>query len=131
MELKQQKDPLNQELKNSIANLQHQLNMLLSFELAHKLKLAKQSFFEHANKFGKWLAYKLCKIQADRKITKLKTQNGSLATHTIQIKATVQKHYQQLFFHVQKSPTAIYNYLQAYQTSKTLNKCPFNNDGTH
>lgn len=38
------KDPTNQKFNDLILNSQHQLNLLPSKEMAHKLKLAKQNF---------------------------------------------------------------------------------------
>lgn len=69
LKLKLQKD-LNSQ---SIANLQVHLNTLLSQEITHKMKLAQQNVFKHANKVGKWLVHELHKLQDDKKInSKLK-----------------------------------------------------------
>lgn len=49
LESKFQKDPSNSKLKDLIINFQHQLNIVLTKEIAHKMKLARQ----HANRIGK------------------------------------------------------------------------------
>lgn len=59
--------------------------MFLSQEIDHKMKLTKQ-FFEHTNKPGRWLAYKLRKIQTDKKILKLHTPDGSYSSNIDRIK---------------------------------------------
>lgn len=56
---------------------------MLFKELEHKMKLVKQNIFECANKTGKWLAYKLCKAQAHKKITQLKLQDSSLSSNLL------------------------------------------------
>lgn len=55
--------------------------MLLSQEITHKIKIAKQNFFEDANKPGTGLAYKLHKMQAEKRILQLKTQDGSVTAN--------------------------------------------------
>lgn len=66
LESKQLNHPSNLVLKNFIANQLRHFNTLLSLEIEEKIKLAKQNFFEHTNKIGKWLAYKLHKNQAEK-----------------------------------------------------------------
>lgn len=76
LKIKLQNDPTNQHLKELIANSQHQLNILLSKDIAYKMKLAKQNFFKHANRTGKQLAYKLHKVKVNKRITQIKIQDG-------------------------------------------------------
>lgn len=47
--------PNNRQLKDNIKLIQYKINVLLMEEIGKKI--AKQKFFEHANKPGKWLAH--------------------------------------------------------------------------
>lgn len=89
LDFKLQQDPLNSYLKESITNLQHQFNTMLSQEIAYKKKMAKQNYSEHATKPGRWLAYNLCKIQADKRIPKLKNPDDTHSLDTDAIKETI------------------------------------------
>lgn len=46
-------NPTATELKTKIQLLQHQINVILSEEIAMKIKFARQKYFENANKPGK------------------------------------------------------------------------------
>lgn len=58
-----------------IKNLQHEINKLLTEEMALKIKIAKQQNFEFVNKAGKWLAYRLRKERLKNLIYKLRNEN--------------------------------------------------------
>lgn len=73
--------PSNQTLKASIENLQHQINMLLSQEIACKIKIAKQSFFENANNC---LLTNCVKGKLEKNL-QLKAQDDSVTANPFQI----------------------------------------------
>ncbi|XP_039177653.1 zinc finger protein 277 isoform X3 [Crotalus tigris] len=58
-EIQFQRDPENKGLKNKMDLIKHKLCIEDSEKLAQKLQAAKQNNFEHTNKLGRWLAYKL------------------------------------------------------------------------
>lgn len=60
-ETKFKQNPMIQQLKWKIQLIQQQINIMLSEEPARKLKFARQTLFESANKPGRWLSYKLKK----------------------------------------------------------------------
>lgn len=87
--------------------------MLLSQEIAHKIEIAKQNFFEHANKPDKWFAYKLCKMQAEKKIFQLKAQDGSVCRNPDFFKKKIiTDYYAKLFADSPKDSFSIHDYLQ-------------------
>lgn len=46
--------------------------------MAQKLKAMKQTHFEHANKLGRWLAYKLKKDKEKRAIVQLQDEEANI-----------------------------------------------------
>lgn len=81
----------------------HQINILLTEEMAMKLRYVRQKFFESANKVGKWLAYKLKKERSKSVIYTLKTSEGE------------EKHREE---EIQKITAEFYNHL--YRPTKIL-----------
>lgn len=71
------------------------------------MKQAKLNFFEHTNKTGRWLAYKLHKIPADKRIPRLLTPEGKYSSDTEAVKETVFKNRHQLFSGSPKSSATI------------------------
>lgn len=59
-----------------IKSIQHKINLLLTEEMAVKLRYARQKKFETANKVSKWLAYKLRKERTKNIIYTLKMKKG-------------------------------------------------------
>lgn len=75
-EVKLKSNPTALQLKAKIKVIQHQINVLLSEEIAKKIKFARQNFFENANKSGRWLAYKLRKGKEKSIIQVLRDETG-------------------------------------------------------
>lgn len=113
-ELSLQQDPSNQMIRKTIQNLQHKINMRLSQETAYKTNIAKQKFFQHVNEPGKWLSYKICKIQAEEKILQLQTQDGSFSANPGKIKDYIRL----LLSDSPKDSSLINDYLQAINFPK-------------
>lgn len=91
--------------------------MLLSQEIAHKIKMAKLFSFEHVNKTGKWLSFKLHKIHADKKKF-LFAQVGSVTTNSEKIKKIITDYYSNLFSNCPKMLSTIFEYIQGINFPK-------------
>ncbi|KAF7236098.1 hypothetical protein EYD10_17095, partial [Varanus komodoensis] len=91
-----QADPTKRNLKVQINILKHKVNLLDTNELTKQMKLAKQSFFENANKPGRWLAYKVKKEREKRLISKLKDGEG-LQVQNTQIKKIAEDFFARLY----------------------------------
>uniref|UniRef100_A0A2H6N563 Uncharacterized protein n=1 Tax=Micrurus carvalhoi TaxID=3147026 RepID=A0A2H6N563_9SAUR len=61
LETQLQKTPQNTKFKEQLTLTKHKRNILEQEEMVKNLKAAKQSFFEQANKLGRWLAHRLKK----------------------------------------------------------------------
>lgn len=70
-------NPTATELHQRIHLLQHQINVILSEEIAKKVKFKGQNCFENANKPGTWLSYKLRKERERNLILTLRGEDGT------------------------------------------------------
>uniref|UniRef100_A0A2D4HTG3 Uncharacterized protein n=1 Tax=Micrurus lemniscatus lemniscatus TaxID=129467 RepID=A0A2D4HTG3_MICLE len=61
LEDRSMKAPGDKQTKNDFILLKHELNILEQEDLIKTMLYTKQNYFEHANKPGRWLAYKLKK----------------------------------------------------------------------
>lgn len=95
--IKQKKlERLEQRILN-IKKLQHEINKLLTEEMARKIKLAKQQNFELANKTHKWLAYTLQKERSKNIIYTLRDDKLREYSDKKNVEAIVTKVYSPLY----------------------------------
>lgn len=94
-----------------IKKLQHEINKLLTEEMAKKIKQAKQENFEYANRSGKWLAYKLRKEKSKNLIYKLVDEDQTERTDKEGIEKTIKNimaHYIKQQIRIRKELSNIY-----------------------
>uniref|UniRef100_A0A670XY46 exodeoxyribonuclease III n=1 Tax=Pseudonaja textilis TaxID=8673 RepID=A0A670XY46_PSETE len=111
LEISRQKDPNNSNIKKEIDLVKHKINLNVQEDLAQKIKLAKQNYFENANKPGTWLAHKIKKEQEKRMVIALPDQEEKLCTQTQEKKKIAKEFFMKLYKQEEKPEESIDQYL--------------------
>uniref|UniRef100_A0A2D4PRZ8 Uncharacterized protein n=1 Tax=Micrurus surinamensis TaxID=129470 RepID=A0A2D4PRZ8_MICSU len=84
-------------IRDELALRKHEMNIVDQEELTKKLQYIKQNHFEHANKPGRWLAYKLKKRIPKRTIYQLLDKNGQIEADLEKKKEIVREYFENLY----------------------------------
>uniref|UniRef100_A0A2D4KF82 Uncharacterized protein n=1 Tax=Micrurus paraensis TaxID=1970185 RepID=A0A2D4KF82_9SAUR len=76
LERELQEKPQNSKIKEQLIISRHELNIEEQEEMTKNLRMTRQNFFEHANKPGRWLSYRLKKEREKRTIQQLQDEKG-------------------------------------------------------
>nr|GEZ82414.1 hypothetical protein [Tanacetum cinerariifolium] len=111
--------PGDKKVLQQIKILQSQLSLMITREIEIKMKYAKQKHFEHANKPGKFLAYKLRKEREKRIISKLQ-ETEKTYTEQEDIQKLIVNYYTNLYKRQKVESTRIKEYLAKQNLPKVL-----------
>lgn len=90
-------NPNNKQLRDTIKLVQHKINLILMEEIERNIKFAKQNFFEHANKPGKWLAFRVKRKRTKNWVAALKDKVGKVFTSQEDLKKICTDFYKELY----------------------------------
>ncbi|CAH2295254.1 Hypothetical predicted protein, partial [Pelobates cultripes] len=89
----------SEHLLSQLKSTREQISQLSAADVARNLMWSKQRFYEKGNKADSLLARCLRKKQDQKKISKIKTQNGELSTDSEIIAREFLKYYSDLYNH--------------------------------
>uniref|UniRef100_A0A2D4K5G4 Uncharacterized protein n=1 Tax=Micrurus paraensis TaxID=1970185 RepID=A0A2D4K5G4_9SAUR len=111
-----QEEPQNIKIKEQLIIARHELNIEEQEEMVKNLRRAKQKNFEHANKPGRWLSFKLKKEREKRTIQQLQDEKGIYHSDLEKKKQIIYQYFQGLYKKEEVEEEYIRKYLEKEQT---------------